>query len=470
MSQNILVKNPRSANRIQKAIENDAKRAAKYKPRKVEEHDNTTGQPPEQLTGQPPEQLTGQPPELTPNQKIINEYTKYVKKNPELLPETECFDIIYKIIKTIEKEDPTERDEDKKNSLQALYKLPTSITRKMKDLLDNSIDTTILTNKSNINIYDYLARGLYYNIRTTVEDTVTNKDKTTKTVKRDNLNISIIKHQLGADLNRLGNIQINTRIITPNEILQNSSKETKDNPETEITGQPTDYEKVDYFNTVLMETLDKESIPISLNLINLIDLCSIQQVIQFTVDMITEQLYNYSISQQGGNKSLKIVLTKKEQYIELSIESYLRNTSSEYLDKYPKAQSLADTPLWGTLNCVLKINLQNLSYSNKIKFTITEQSIIIFVFDKSRVAVENSFDYAKENPRTAASVGAPIVLGSAVGALFLAGVLGGKTNKHSYKKYKNRKSTRKNNKKNKKKNKKKNNNKNKRYTKKNKKL
>jgi hypothetical protein len=214
--------------------------------------------------------------------------------------------------------------------------------------------------------------------------------------------------------------------------------------------------------------MNTKKMPISLDIINIIDLCCIQQNIQFVSDMIIGPLGRNGIMQRGGNKNIDIIVNLKEQYIVSSIESTLLDLNSEY----------HEPPTWGNMNGQLKFNIKDLSYSIEIhinKFDtpipapkntapfLPPRTTIGNVPQPQNEPLQNeplqkptlktyasdigkgAIDYAKNNPENVAvGVGTAAVLGTGVGALFLAGILGGKAksrkhiinrNKHKTKKY-----------------------------------
>ena len=440
MSQNIVVKNkntPRSeksANRIQKAIENDAKRAAKravkYKPRKVEEHENTTGQP--------HEQLTGQPHELTPNQKIIDDYTKYVTKNPELLPPTESFNIIENIYQThiLDKYkfkiiNKTVKEEDKKTSLVSFF--TDTDTEKLTTWFKESINTKsldiILNNNNSSNLYIFLTKALWYSIPNSFTD-------------NNNIDISLIKYKTGNDLHR-SDMTINSQKIDRTMFSQ-----LYDN-----------YKRTDLYNSMLMKSLDKEEITISLNTIVLLDIYHIQNLIQVPIDAVfglfvenSKTIYQTGAGfpgEEGKTLQYTIVLNKQSQYI----ETYFRSPLTEQLIDgnlipYGKFECWFTANLIDKLNYSFKILITPYSENSKIPKQVPPSNLLGTTAEAPDDTAENQETrIQKINPEIFVPVaGASLVLGlgAAAATVFSMGLLGGKTNKHSYKKYKNRKSTRKN--------------------------
>ncbi len=372
---------------------------------------------------------------LSINQQILEEYNDFVKNNPTLLPKTELFDEInrlYPVINTSTNMD--EKEADKKQAIFTLFNPNPDVNKFLEDPINNELNVT-LTNNSETNLYYFFTKALYF----------TYKHSADFNTETGTLNINVIKQQLGADLHRV-TVSVNN-IVIPKETLEVYAQNNQS------------YEEVDYFNTqVIIPSADKQQTPISLNIINLIDLSCIQQNIQFISDSILETLSTFSIFQRGGDKKLDIVINSQEQYVVWNIESTFI--------------IMSDNPAeWGKLTALLRFNFKDLSYSFKINITKFETPISLNPqveppFLPPRVQPDNTpqtestmqkyssklsnmgkgtINYVKSNPVTVATgVGAAATLGSAVGALFLAGVLGGKTKKRLHNKRKKRKTIRKN--------------------------
>ena len=387
------------------------------------------------------------------NQSQIDEYKSFVEKNPSLLPVTPVFEEINKIYPFISKnkDNRDEIEKEKSNAMFTLFDTSPEVGRYLQNPT-GTIDFT-LYNNSEKNLYYFLTQVLYFQKRD-----IFNTGK---------IDISKLKSQLGHDLHRAGVIKINN-IVVPNEELSN------------FAGKDQYDQEVDYFNSTLMNSMNTKKMPISLDIINIIDLCCIQQNIQFVSDMIIEPLGRNGIMQRGGNKNIDIIVNLKEQYIVSSIESTLLDLfNTEY----------HEPPTWGNMNGKLKFNIKDLSYSIEIHINKFDNPIPApkntAPFLPPRTTIDNvkqpqnepqqnepqqneplqneplqkstlktyasdigkgAIDYAKNNPENVAvGVGTAAVLGTGVGALFLAGILGGKVKTRKYmikrktRKYKTRK-------------------------------
>ena len=372
------------------------------------------------------------------NMYQIDDYKTFVKTNPSLLPVTEVFKEINTIYPLISKnkDNRDEIENEKTNSMFTLFDTPPEV----KQYLENPTGTIDFTlyNNSKKNLYYFLTQVLYFQKR--------------EIFKTGTFDISQLKSQLGYDLHRAGVIKINN-IVVPNEELSNFARKNQ-------------YDKeVDYFNSILMNSMNTKKMQISLDIINIIDLCCIQQNIQFVSDMMLVSLGRNGIIQRGGNKNIDIIVNLKEQYIVSSIESTLLDLNSDY----------DEPPTWGNMNGKLKFNIKDLSYSieihiNKFKDPIPAPANTA-PYEVPKTTLENTdprttlgnvtqpqneflqneslnqptlntyasdigkgaIDYAKNNPENVAvGVGTDAVLGTGDGALFLAGILGGKvkTRKH----------------------------------------
>ena len=329
--------------------------------------------------------------EININQKTKDEYSKFVKQNPKFLPETEVFDKISKIYSKMPKLTKNEQ-----SALYYLFSVPDNIKRKLADSTTPSINTT-LHNNTNVDLYMFLTQMLYFT-----------KNSIFETGIFDN---SIIKLQLGIDLHRLGPIKIND-ITVPSEQLNEFAFNNRYLAET------------DYFNTFLIDVVSKSNFPISLNTINLIDICLIQQVIQFTSDMVLLPITKRNIHLKGGRKYLTIILNKDKSYVEYNMESTLFTFDNQH-----------EIVHFGQFNCIIRMNTNDLTYSLNINLVNDKQTYTNKLAQIGKDAVE----YTKNNP---SKVTSGLTIASSIGSvmgLVAAGLLGGKTKRR--KKNKNKRKT-----------------------------
>ena len=313
------------------------------------------------------------------NQNIKDEYTNFVNQNPKFLPETEVFDKINTIYSEMPKLIRNEQ-----NALYYLFSVPNNIKRMLEDPSTPSINTT-LHNNTNVDLYTFLTQMLYFT-----------KNSIFKTGNFDN---SIIKIQLGIDLHRLGTIKIND-VIVPSDELNAFANNNNYSAET------------DYFNTFIIDVMSKSNFPISLNTINLIDICLIQQVIQFTSDMILLPITKRNIHLKGGRKYLTIILNTHQSYVEYNMESELFTFDKEH-----------EFVPFGKFNCIIRMNINDLTYTLNINLINDKQTYKNKLGQIGMDAVE----YTKNHPSKIAS---GLTLASSIGSvigLVAAGLLGGKT-------------------------------------------
>jgi hypothetical protein len=305
------------------------------------------------------------------------------------------------------------------------------IKKKERDELTD-LDIT-LTNNDAVNLYDFFTKALFFS-------SVTYFINETETI-----DIASVITQLGKDLHRMS-ISINDEIINKDEFMELIMNEETGNEERKAKEGSVN---VEYFNKKLknvaeMSGINEDKIT---NIISTIDVCSIQQIISVVSDMICNYLAPYSIIQKDSKKgvTVAIIINPMGQYVETSIISPLIVMSPT---------SVVPFINWGTFTGTLKMDIENLTYSfhliiEKDKISPTEQANNTQKIIEQQVSNMGigAINYVKENPtQVATGVGTASILGSSVGALLLAGVLGGKTKKRKNIKivHKNRKTVRKN--------------------------
>ena len=323
----------------------------------------------------------------------------------------------------------TVKDEDKKTSLVSFF--TDTDTEKLTTWVNESINTKsldiILNNNNSSNLYIFLTKALWYSIPNSFTD-------------NNNIDISLIKYKTGNDLHRSD--------TTINKI---------DIDRTMFSQLNNNYKRTDLYNSMLMKSLDEEEITISLNTIVLLDIYHIQNLIQVPIDAVFGLFVEKSrtIHQSGagfpgeGKKTLKytIVLNKQSQYIETYFTSPLTEQLIDgNLIPYGQLECWFTANLIDKLNYSFKILIKPYSENSEIPKQVPPSNLLGTTAEAPDDTAENQETrIQKINPKIFYPVaGASLVLGAAAATVFSMGLLGGKTNKHSYKKYKNRKSTRKN--------------------------
>lgn len=338
----------------------------------------------------------------------------------------------------------TDKQKDKDDAFRRLF----NIDQKTLEIFDKFSKEPIthfninLTNNIGTNLIYFLTKILYfqfleppYNIETGLE-------------------INKIKKQLGKDLHRI-NIYIKTDDSDEPKLI---SKNVwfKDPPEN--TMFKSELENVDFFNKLLKEAADKTKSIITSNDIDIIDIASIQQVVEFTNGAILSAINDSSKVELLGfqlDKKLLILITPRQKSVVWTFTTELKDISLNSI--YDKMKYI---PSWGTLEWTLTMNLNDLSYSLTVNFEFNisyphlpsnisnnntprlEQTETTIQRYKNKVSEigKGTINYIQDNPRAIASVGTAGILGSTVSALFLAALLGGKTRKLLRHKRKNRKS------------------------------
>jgi hypothetical protein len=362
------------------------------------------------------------------NQTIINNYKKYVIENPKMLIKTEAFTQIETYYQQILNEQ-IDRDTDRDNSINTLFdtnNVSLLNNYMSQERFSKPLDIT-LHNNADSNLYYAVTKILWYAIPRCFDVDAT-------------LNINVIKEQVGKDLHR-SNMSINNG---PNLDLAEFA---------EFSKKSNNVGETDYFNLMLMDIIKEQKFPINMNTINLIDLCRIQQCIQFCLDAMTVMLTKKNMSQGGEagqqNTSLtyNIVLNPTEQYIETMCSSPTLQFTNE-----------GNILVGGNVTIWFKTNISDLTYSLRILFDPPKpetqdfaseiaipqenrQSMIQEYTNRMSDIGKGTINYAKNNPaKVATGIGAAAVLGSTAGILMLAGLLGGKSsylrNKNTKKKTK----------------------------------
>ena len=353
----------------------------------------------------------------TINQQTMDEYNDFVKKQPDLLPDSNVFKEISKLWLTINKNmdgtDMTddEKHEDKESSLEKLFNINEKTLELFNAFINYPINTPLpftisVANNKDTNLIYYFTKVLFFQNRT-------------PPYNETGIDIKWIKRQLGKDLHRM-NIYINKTLINKDIWFLDPGINVKIKEGDENT---------DTFNMLLIEEANKNKTTISLDLITLFDIASIQQMIQYANDSIVGGLAHYGIMLKGGDKTLNITITSTSKTVVWDIVSRLVNVND-----VGDALSLDLVKPWGFLISKLTMNLNNLSYS----LTSTIQK------DMSNMG-EKAVNYIKENPsKVATGVTVAAVLGTMPLYLPALLALGGKSKKNLHNKHKNIKTRRKN--------------------------
>ncbi len=353
----------------------------------------------------------------TLNQQTMDEYNNFVKEHPDSLPDSKVFQEINKLWPTVNKNidgtdmNPDQKEENKKTSLENLFNINQETLEKINSLNNDPLNTPLpftisLTNNKDTNLIYYFTKVLFF-------------QNTTPPYNETGIDIKWIKTQLGKDLHRI-DIYINKKPINRDMWFLDPGINTNIRLENE---------NANIFNMLLIETANKNKTTINLDLINLFDIASIQQMIQYAVDTIVVGLASYGINQQGGNKTINITINRTTKTVVWKIISRLVN-----IYDVGDAASLDLVPAWAFLVSELTMNLNELSYSltSTIKKDISNMR-------------QQAINLVTENPGKAATVLTLAALGATV-PLYLPTLLalGGKSKKHLRIKHKNRKTIRKN--------------------------
>lgn len=363
------------------------------------------------------EQTKIQTSKKTINQQTMDEYNNFVKEHPDSLPYSKVFQEINELWPIVNKnEDGTDmnaeqKEENKKTSLENLFNINQETLEKINSLNNNPLNTPLpftisLTNNKDTNLINYFTKVLFF-------------QNTTPPYNETGIDIKWIKTQLGKDLHRI-DIYINKKPVNSDMWFLDPGTNTNIRQENKNS---------DIFNRLLIETANKNKTTINLDLINLFDLASIQQIIQYGVDAFVVGLTRYGITLQGGNKTINITINRTTKTVVWKIISRLVN-----IYDVGNASSLDLVPAWAFLVFEFKMNLNDLSYSltSTIKKDISNMG-------------QRAINYVTENPGKAA-IGVTVAAVGATIPLYLPALLalGGKTKKHLRSKHKNIKTIRKN--------------------------
>jgi hypothetical protein len=255
---------------------------------------------------------------------------------------------------------------------------------------------------------------------------------------------SSIKPQIGKDIFRTALVEIN------NEIFYSVNHPSSDEINKLIDSSNQNYYKnTDFFNKKIMDVMKQEGILIDFNTLNIIDILSAQNIanlLQMTIHLFLNQkvkpefVFDYKF-----NRDIKIVLKKDEQYILQDFKSLLIISNEGEIPTNP----------CGFYSGTLKVDLKNKIFSLE-NFTVyydftnnsseepnnsnNLQPTVNNPDNSSQLSSINNYknkayNFLNNNKATiAAGVAASGV--ASVGALYLAGILGGKSHNFTSKRKK----------------------------------
>jgi hypothetical protein len=271
-----------------------------------------------------------------------------------------------------------------------------------------------------------------------------------------------IKNQVNKDITRTPLIEINNEIYF--DIKKDIDKFSFDFEDT--------YKNTDLFNNKIMDVMKNQGIKIDFNNINITDILvqqNIANLLQMNINLfIGKKIAPENVFDYKFDRNIQFFLTKEEQYILLNFTSQLLFT---------KQGEIITTPC-GNYSCTLRIDLKNKNYSLEnfiLNYDIdscvdsgVEEAQSIMSSNNLQPTVTNSENISQPSSLTnsvnkyknkaynlinnnkgtiAAGVAASGV--ASVGALYLAGILGGKSNNFTSKQRKRIKQNKKNKKSNK---------------------
>ena len=342
------------------------------------------------------------------NQAIIKSYINQVKNKPNLLPITEIIEYIKKnynnFIKEKEQNLIAGKDEIE---LSSIFFIPPGLNLPEKTV---NINTNFKQNPK-MSLDKLLAYSLWFKS----PDWFQNLNDIT------NFNIEYLKYQIGKDINR-----------TPINV----------NDKTFSLIDPEDYYKTtDNFNVFIMKTMIANNILIKQNTILKLDILMCQNLYNFISQTISLFIMNkispeYATETQA-KKDIQIFLNNNDQYVIFNFECKLIISYKQMLD--PEYTC-------GNYSFSLKIDLKNNTFSlNKfiLNYNVDDCIPNQNLAGDTETDVQKADSYLKKGANFISNNKASVAAGLAtsgilsVGALYLAGVLGGK--KYKSRKYKSRK-------------------------------
>uniref|UniRef100_A0A6C0KN41 Uncharacterized protein n=1 Tax=viral metagenome TaxID=1070528 RepID=A0A6C0KN41_9ZZZZ len=345
------------------------------------------------------------------NKAIISNYMLQIKKDSSYFPKTE---IIEYIIKNYQE------DLIKEYELNDIFAMPSDLflPEKVFNISSN------FQKKSEMSLDKLLAYSLYI---------------TNSSIFKQNKGYSYFdtqfKRQIYMDILRTV-IYLNNNLLPKDQIIVED-----------------DYNKtVNNFNLFIMKTMENNKTLIKMNTVLKIDLLMCQNIINFfsnaLIIFVNNKVNPEFSNQTSVNKDISLFLTDKEQYILINYRCKIIITYDNELN--PEYDC-------GNCNLSLKIDLKNDTYSLEnfnLNYNVDncippyyqnniinseESRLSKFKKDASKFKKDASKFVSNNKGTIAAGVASTGLI--SVGALYLAGILGGKTKKKNFK----RKKTKKNN-------------------------
>ena len=343
------------------------------------------------------------------NQAIINSYINQTKNKPNMLPTTEIIDYIKNNYNSFLKEKEQNLIAGKDEiELGSIFLIPPGSNLPEKIV---NINTNFKQNPK-MSLDKLLAYSLWFKS----QDWFQNDNGIV------NFNMEYLKYQIGKDINRT-TINING------------------NPFSKVDSENY-YKTTDNFNVFIMKTISNNQVLIKQNTILKLDILMCQNLYNFISQTISLFIINkispeYATETQA-KKDIQIFLNNNEQYVIFNFECKL-------IISYK--QELNPEITCGSYSFSLKIDLKNDTFSlNKFILNYNVDECIPKQNLANASGVLKGESYLKKGANFIGNNKASIAAGIAtsgvisVGALYLAGILGGKkSRKYKSRKYKSRK-------------------------------
>jgi hypothetical protein len=343
------------------------------------------------------------------NQAIINSYINQTKNKPNMLPTTEIIDYIKNNYNSFLKEKEQNLIAGKDEiELGSIFFIPPGSNLPEKIV---NINTNFKQNPK-MSLDKLLAYSLWFKSQDWFKN---DQDEV-------NFNMEYLKYQIGKDINRT-------------TINVNGNPFSKVDPENY-------YKTTDNFNVFIMKTISTNQVLIKQNTILKLDILMCQNLYNFISQTISLFIMNkispeYATETQA-KKDIQIFLNNNEQYVIFNFECKL-------IISYK--QELNPEITCGSYSFSLKIDLKNDTFSlNKFILNYNVDECIPKQNLANASDILKGESYLKKGANFIGNNKASIAAGIAtsgvisVGALYLAGILGGKkSRKYKSRKYKSRK-------------------------------